>query len=49
MLEEDEEVLRRRAKKCEDKKESIGYFALYFLSIDRLISEVSGTVTKYGW
>ncbi len=54
MLEEDEEVLRKKAKKCEDKKESIRYFALHFLSIGRSIGEVSKAFmvdrsTVYDW
>ncbi len=54
MLEEDEGLLKRRAKECRDPNEKIRYFALHFLSIGRSISEASKAFivdrsTIYDW
>ena len=54
MLEEDEEILRRKAKECRDPNEKVRYFALHFLSIGRPISEAAKAFmvdrsTIYDW
>lgn len=54
MLEEDEAVLREKAKSCKNPNEKVRYFALHFLSIDKTISEAAKAFmvdrsTVYDW